>query len=275
MKNVVLSDHAHSQASAAAAKRQTDYEGEHANYEAQLALLELRKSGLAAKSKALWADQRYFAWLLSLVPRLIAGVSAKPSPPIKAQAQRDEIVWNAGAEGEQRVSDALARQLGDEWIAVSGYKNPGGEIDLLLVGPDGVLAVEIKFLNGAVSCDGDRWWRDKSDKYGNVVERNVPISDKGGRGPSEQVNAAASRLQRFLAERTPIKYVHCAVVLSHPMSSIGALRSVTVDAIATLDTFHPRAILTKGFGDRPRYAPDELVRLITQDHQHHAQRRRR
>lgn len=273
MRNVVLSDYAGAQASAAALNRQSDYQWEQAHYEAQLASLELRRSSLAARSKALWSERRYFAWLWSLVPRLLG--DKQPAVPVKAQVQRDEIVWNAGAQGEQCVKDGLQRDLGDEWIAVSGYKNPGGEIDLLLVGPDGVLAVEIKFLNGEVSCDGDRWWRDKSDKYGNVVERNVPKADKSGRGPSEQVNASASRLQRFLAERTPLKYVHCAVVLSHPLSSIGTLRSVTVDAVATLDAFHPRAVLTKGLGDRPRCAPDDPVRLITQDHQYHAQRRRR
>ncbi|MDH4482710.1 MAG: nuclease-related domain-containing protein [Rhodoferax sp.] len=275
MKIVVLSDHSQTQANAAAGKRQADFEWGRANYEAQRALLDLRKSSLAAKSKALWSEQRYFAWLFSFVPRLLDLFSVKPAPPVKEEAQRDEMVWNAGADGEQRVKDAMDRQLGDEWVAVSGYKNPGGEIDLLLVGPDGVLAIEIKFLNGEVSCEGDRWWRNKSDKYGNVVERNVPIADKGGRGPSEQVNAAASRLQRFLAERSPLEYVHCAVVLSHPLSSIGVLRSVTVDAVATLDSFHPRAILTKGFGERPKCSPDDLVRLITQDHHYHARRGKR
>jgi hypothetical protein len=275
VKNVVLSDHTHGQADAAAAKRQIDYEADYSHYEGELALRALHRSKLAAKSKSHWSERRYVAWAFSYLPRIIAYFAPKPLPPVKAQAQRDEIVWQAGAQGEQLVKDALAKQFGDEWVAISGYKNPGGEIDLLLVGPDGVLAMEIKYLNGEVYCDGDRWWRHKSDKYGNVVEENVPIADKGGRGPSEQVNAAASRLQRFLAERSALKYVHCAVVLSHPLSSIGELRSVTVDAIATLETFKPKTILNTGNGERQRYVTEELVRLITQDHQFHAKRGKR
>jgi len=63
---------------------------------------------------------------------------------------------------------------------ISGYHNPGGEVDQLLVGPSGVLAVEIKFINGKVFCDGDSCWRDKYDKYGNLVQESVPISDRRG-----------------------------------------------------------------------------------------------
>ena len=165
--------------------------------------------------------------------------------------------------------DAMSRQLGDEWVAISGYKNPAGEIDLLLVCPDGVLAVEIKYVNGRIYCDGDRWWRDKSDKYGNVVGRNLPIADKKGRGPSAQVNASASRLQRFLSERTQVTVVLRAVVLSHPQSVLGELRYQTVDSIATLDAFRPREVFSVAVGTGHQLLVDDLVRIITQDHRYH------
>ena len=71
----------------------------------------------------------------------------------------------------------LARLFDDRWTLVGGYRNAKGELDQLLVGPNGLMAIEIKFINGRVSCDGDRWWRDKYDRYGNLVERALPIVD--------------------------------------------------------------------------------------------------
>ena len=69
----------------------------------------------------------------------------KPRLPVKAGASRDEVVWMAGGEGEQRVSSVLARRLsqmtGRSFQAIA---NAGGEIDQLLVSRAGVLAVEIK-----------------------------------------------------------------------------------------------------------------------------------
>ncbi len=275
MKKVVLSDHTQDQADAAANKRRAEYEAATAAHASALSKREAYHQELVENSEQLWTQKRYVAWFFSYMPRISHALSSTPRAPQLAAAGRDEIVWNAGGDGEQRVLSALAGQLSDEWVAVSGYKNPGGEIDVVLVGPDGVMAVEIKFVNGQVHCDGDRWWRDKSDKYGNVVERNVAIADRKGRGPSAQVNASADRLQRFLAERTPVKRVLRAVVFSHDASSIGTLKSVTVDAIATLTSFVPKRIYQEKLGTGHQLLVDDLVRLIGNDHVYHASRKPR
>lgn len=275
MRKLVLSDHTQDQASAAANKRQADFARDYAKYASTLAQRADHRKALAAKSQLCWRERRYFGWVISFIPRMFNAMSSGPTAPVKAEAGRDEIVWNAGGDGEQRVLEALSAQLGDEWVAISGYKNPSGEIDVLLVCPDGVLAIEIKYVNGRVYCEEDRWWRDKSDKYGNVVERNLPIADKKGRGPSAQVNASASRLQRFLAERTPVTTVLRSVVLSHPQSTIGELRLQTVDEIATLDSFNPRSVFKRTVGTGHQLLVDDLVRIITQDHRYHASRGQR
>jgi len=275
MRKLVLSDHTQDQSNAAAHKRQEDYERAFADYENALAQRAQYGKSLSENSRRLLRDRRYFAWIFSFIPRLLNAVSSDPSAPMKVQAGRDEMVWNAGSDGEQRVLDALSGQLGDECVAISGYRNPSGEIDLLLVCPDGVLAIEIKYVNGKVYCDGDRWWRDKSDKYGNVVERNLPIADRKGRGPSAQVNASAGRLQRFLAERTPVTVVLRSVVLSHPQSSIGDMRYQTVDEISTLDAFDPREVFKRTVGTGHQLPVDDLVRTIAQDHCYHESRLKR
>lgn len=45
--------------------------------------------------------------------------------------------------------------------AISGYTNQKGEIDQILVGPNGVICIEVKYMNGYISCVGDAWSRDK------------------------------------------------------------------------------------------------------------------
>ena len=53
----------------------------------------------------------------------------------------------AGMEGELLVAKHLDATLGDEWVLVRGYKNRCGEIDDILVGPQGVMAIEVKHRN--------------------------------------------------------------------------------------------------------------------------------
>lgn len=150
---------------------------------------------------------------------------------------------SAVAKAKSACGDHLSRLLGDEWTLIMGYKNPKGEVDQILVGPSGVFALEIKFINGTVHCDGDRWWRDKCDRYGNLVETNVPIADKRGRGPSRQLNEAEDSLQQFLSRRIGEGRVRRAVVLSHDASRIGTVLDVRVDLVTTLATWDVRSFV--------------------------------
>lgn len=273
MRQIVLSDHAQDRATAAAQKRQRDFEDALAHHKTLLDRRDQRSAELAQATRTAWVQRRYLAWLASFPPRLLHQLSTRPAAPAKASAQRDEVVFRAGAEGERKVVQALSAQLSDDWVAILGYRNPAGEIDLVLVGPPGVMAVEVKFLNGKVSCEGDRWWRDKYDRYGNLVEAGIAIADRGGRAPSAQVNASADRLQRFLADRTPVRRVLRCVVLAHESSSIGHLKSVTVDAVVLARELKVEAIFARKLPDGERLRVDDLVRLIGQDHEYHQRRR--
>lgn len=68
-------------------------------------------------------------------------------------------------QGEAGEAAALAalRPLGEEWTAIVSLKIPGferiGDVDILLVGPPGVVAVEVKNLRGAWRVEGDHWVR--------------------------------------------------------------------------------------------------------------------
>lgn len=273
MIEVTLSDHTADQSSSAAAKREADYKAAREKYEHAVASRTAKGESLKQASIENWRARKYGAWLLSLFPRIGHALSGSPAPPRIAEASRDEVVWNAGGEGEQRVSDVLRRALNDEWVVVSGYKNRGGEIDKILVGPSGALAIEIKFVNGRVSCDGDKWWRDKYDKYGNLVETNITIADKRGRSPSAQVNDATDRLQEFLLKRGLSFRIARAVVLSHPSSSIGQIQNQTVDLIATLDQLAGSKFSSSISGGIGGSDVQSVVALLRKDHEFHARPR--
>ncbi|MBX3625034.1 MAG: NERD domain-containing protein [Rhizobacter sp.] len=274
MRHVALSNHTREQADAAADKRQERYEAALDVYRTKLKERKDRALELATISSDAWTAKRYLAWFGSLLPRLNHVLSASPSSPIKEQASREELLWEIGGEGEQRVLRFLASRLPDEWVALSGYWNPGGEVDLLLVGPPGVMAIEIKYINGKVYCDRDHWRKDKYDKYGNLVETAISLADRRGRSPSAQLNAPADRLQRYLAERTPVKRVLRCVVLSHEASRIGGVTAPTVDEVVLLTDFYPEAVFDRVLTGKEHYLVDDLVRLIERDHAYHLSKKR-
>lgn len=274
MRHIKLSDHAADQLAGAAARRQEEFEAAYRVYDEALAGREARLAGLRRSIADAWRTRRLAAILgLSLeyaVTRLWPG----PRSPKSQGPGRDEAIWTSGSEGERGVAEALSSQLSDEWTLISGYRNAKGEIDQLLIGPSGVMAIEVKAINGVVHCDGDAWWRDKYDKYGNLVETRVAIADKAGRGPSRQLNEPADLLQTFLTKRASLTRVYRAVVLAHERSRLGTLRDVAVDEVSTLPRFAPGLFLERSGDKLNAQAVERVVQLIRQDHAYHAKRPR-
>lgn len=265
MRTLTLSDHTADKASAAAAKREAEYI---TASEAYRSALNAREADLESHRKAVaaaWRNREIFSTLASVFQLGIAHLSGKPRAPVQRGADREEIVWASGNEGERKVAAYLSR-LSDEWILVSGYRNAKGEIDQVLLGPRGVFAIEIKFINGVVHCDGDRWWSDKYDRYGNLVETNKPLADKRGRGPSKQLNDSADLLQSFLAKRVNVSRVHRAVVLSHDSSRLGNLKNITVDAVATIDALDLDRLFSRSSINLDTQAVERVLQAIRKDH---------
>ena len=274
MRTLTLSDHTADKASAAAATREAAYVADTNAYRSALASREAHLRSLRNAVGITWCNREIFSTLASLIRLGLAHLSGKPRPPVRRAAERDEIVWASGNEGERKVAAYLSR-LPDEWILVSGYRNAKGEIDQVLLGPRGVFAIEIKFINGVVHCDGDRWWSDKYDRYGNLVETNKPLADKRGRGPSKQLNDSADLLQSFLAKRVDVSRVHRAVVLSHDSSRLGELRNITIDAVATIDAFDLDRLFSRSPINLDSQAVGRVLQAIRKDHDFHEKPRPR
>ncbi len=218
------------------------------------------------------AQHRWWAWLRLAV----SGWKEKrgvPRPPIPAAGHTDtEEKLLAGIAGEQQVAVELGRALDDEWTLLRGYRNRRGEIDHLLLGPQGLFAIEVKNLNATVHVDGDRWRADKYDNYGNLVEQRT-IADRTGRSPSAQLNEPADDLERFLRERGQPVAIQRVVILAHRRSRIGTARNLTVRVATSpgyLLTLINGASGQKPLTDKQRTA---IRRLIQQDHARHDKRR--
>jgi hypothetical protein len=208
----------------------------------------------------------------------MAMLQSVPRPPTLAPLSEAEAIWASGRAGELRVQERLSRLLGDEWVAVAGYLNRGGEIDLLLVGPTGVMGVEVKTINGVVHCNGQQWVRDRFDRYGNLVERGVPIRDRKGRAPNRQINEAADALQAFMASRGQEVKILRTVVLAHDASRVGTVIAPGVDFIGAINDaeFDSRLLALVGKGATSTGLTlnvDKLVTLVQRDHDFNARRR--
>lgn len=269
MKTLILSDHATEKLRASALQREAEYAAAVAAYKAEVQLLEDRKAQRRQALAHAWQDRRILATISALMKMLVASLASDPERPERRQPDREEIVWASGREGERLVSDRLASQLGDYWTLIAGYKNRKGEIDQVLVGPNGVFAIEIKYINGVVHCDGDRWWRDKYDRYGNLVESGVAIVDARGRGPSRQLNESADALQAFLTKRVGVTRVRRAVVFSHESSLLGELRHPTVDCVATIARWDLTRFLQADKAGLNSLTIGRVIQAIQRDHEFH------
>jgi len=266
MRVIRLSDHPGEQLQAVHQQRQTAEDQAVARREQALAQRRERVAAARAVRADARAKRRWLAWL-----RAVFAVWARqrraPRRPVLYRALTDqEEILTAGMAGEQLVATGLGRAFGGEWVLLRGYRNRGGEIDHLLLGPRGLFAIEVKHRNATVYVDGDEWRFQKYDRFGNVVEQGR-ITDRGGRSPSRQVNDPADDLQRFLVRRGQQISIKRIVVLTHPRSRLGSCRNSTVSVATSMAAVLDLVNKSPSTMRSPQLA--KLQELIVQDHRFH------
>jgi len=70
------------------------------------------------------------------------------------------LKYQKGMMGEASVADAL-KKLDDSYFVINDLllKGRSGNIDHIILGPNGIFAVETKSLRGDIGCNGDEWTR--------------------------------------------------------------------------------------------------------------------
>lgn len=278
MKIITLSDHSADQEKVERERREDIHREALAAWQA---IVDSRARKLREHQEAIAAALREVQ-IRTAIANILQWISlflaSDPTQPTLAAPSDQEARWAGGQAGEQKVRACLGRLLGDEWVAIAGYFNRGGEMDLLVLGPWAVVAIEVKSLNGVVHCRRNQWTRDKFDRYGNLVERGLPVRDLKGRAPNQQINESANALESFLASRGHALKVRRAVVLAHDSSRLGDVSDPGVDFVGALrsNDFASRlGTLLVGGADHlgAGFDVDALVNLVQRDHAYHQRRK--
>ncbi len=289
MRMIELSNHPGDALRLARQRRADASQQDQAEYDEALARHELLlRRARNARDRAR-AQRHWLAWLrgaadvrkmsrLAPVPPARAAAPSSDAPSSDAPSSDTEQILRAGITGEQQVAIEFGKVLSDDWVLVRGYCNRRGEIDHLLLGPPGLIAIESKHLNATVSCDGDNWHFRKFDRYGNLVEQG-PIADRRGRSPSVQLGEPASLLEEFLSSQggaggggDTVSMLR-VVLFTHPKSRLGRCLNTSVHVVTSA------AALAIQLGDMPPVLAAvhraRLEELIARDHRYHESRRQR
>ncbi len=94
-------------------------------------------------------------------------------------------VYKGGSTGEKNVIKTLNRNLNDQYSLINGVvlQGGGGDIDHIVLGPNGVFVLETKNWSGRIIIDGDNWQRPGKQVTGN---------------PSLQAKRNAQKVKRLL-----------------------------------------------------------------------------
>jgi hypothetical protein len=273
MRFVALSDHAGDMLADARRRRVSAQERAEERYRRELAAYKDR----VAQARERRARARKQGGLLS---RLWLGLAAlwrrgdeAPPPPLPASLPSDgEAAIAGGVKGEQEVAVALDAALDDGWVLVKGYRNRRGEIDYLVLGPGGLFAIEVKYVNGTFRITRDRWRYVKYDNYGNPVEQRE-IADRGGRPPNVQLTEPLLVLEQFLASRGQPVRMRPVVLLSHPKARIDRC-AADVGVLVLTSTAQLLRLVLGGEAEISGGQLAEIERLVVRDHRFHARGRR-
>lgn len=105
--------------------------------------------------------------------------------------QRKYRIYKGGRQGEKAVINTLTQNLNDEYYLINGAYlkgKKGGDIDHIVLGPNGVYVLETKNWSGKIICNGDQWQRP-----GKKVKNN----------PSLQVKHNTQKIKKII-DNSPI-----------------------------------------------------------------------
>lgn len=272
MKQIKLSDHTADKVQEAQKKREDDYAARMSVYRQKVDDKNKSIEDDKALARDAWRNHRYFASIGLSFRATWRSWFGWPDEPEMQGRTLEERIWSVGGEGEARVAEYLERRLDDQWTLVSGYHNPLGEIDQILIGPNGLFTIEIKNINGSVIIDGDHWTSDKYDKYGNLVETGRRIADKGGRSPSRQLNEPTDRMLEFLRKSMTSIAASRIVVLSHEKSAIARVSHPTAIPVVLRNWPLQDTLAATGTPLQPAEQA-QIIELLQRDHTHHQKRR--
>jgi Nuclease-related domain len=270
MRSIELSDHA---GDLLAKSRRTTQARSDQRYRRDLAAHERSVADARQRRDQARAQGRLLTRLRWGLTAFFRGRRPAPRPTAAVVTTDDEGALEGGVRGEQEAAQQLGRKLNDAWLLIKGYRNNRGEIDYLLLGPGGLFAIEVKYVNGTFSITREQWRYVKFDNYGNPVGEGV-IEDGGRRRrpPNIQLAEPAEALEGFLARFGQPVPLDSVVLLNHPKARIARCDDdLGVRVLTSADRLARLALAGDAKLSKPRIA--EIEQLIRRDHDFHNKRR--
>jgi hypothetical protein len=213
------------------------------------------------------------SWLRFALAAWWRRLARAPQRPAAQVPSRGEEAIMGGIKGEQQVADVLNQALGDAWVLVKGYRNRRGEIDYLLLGPGGLFAIEVKYVNGTFAVTRERWHYVRYDRYGNRVGDGL-LADARRRPPNVQLTEPLAMLEQFLASRGQPARMRPVVLLNHPKARVTSCApDVGVEVLTSNAQLRDLVAAADEAISSRRLS--EVERLIVRDHRFHEERYRR
>jgi hypothetical protein len=121
-------------------------------------------------------------------------------------------LYRGGWQGEKQVVNLLTHTMNDDYFLLNDLylRDGGGDIDHMVLGPNGVFVLETKNWSGKISCNGDEWHR--------PGKRNFSGS------PSRQVKRNAAKIQQIIDDNPNLRslgiWVEGIVVLTNTYAKL-------------------------------------------------------
>lgn len=272
MRFVALSDHAGDMLADARRQRESAQGRAERRYRRELAAYQERAGRARGRRAQARAQGKLLSWLWWRLVPLWRWRAEAPSPPASLAPSHSEAAIAGGVKGEQEVAVTLDSVLDDGWVLVKGYRNRRGEIDYLLLGPGGLFAIEVKYVNGTFRITRDRWRFVKYDNYGNPVEQGE-VKDRRGRPPNIQLTEPLLLLEQFLGSRGQPVRMRPVVLLNHPKAKIGRCAD-DVGVLVLASTAELMRLVLDADAGIGGGQLTQIEHLVVRDHRFHAAGRR-
>lgn len=145
-----------------------------------------------------------YLWLIVLAA---AAASLSVAFPIARRSLQGDL-------GERRALSAL-RVLPDDYTAITNFVVPEarrGDIDLLVIGPPGLVAIEVKAYTGVIAYLQGTWWRVRPDGR----KRGLPPVSSQARGHLQSVTGYLGRVRAGYSPLADLFVpVHVVLVFTH------------------------------------------------------------
>jgi hypothetical protein len=112
--------------------------------------------------------------------------------------------YKRGYEGEDKVSKILSSTLSDEYYLINDimFSDGCGNIDHVVLGPNGIFVIETKNYGGKIACHGDEWTRQYTSKKPGRFSRFIHF-ELGS--PSKQAKRNSMRIKRVIESSKTFK----------------------------------------------------------------------